>query len=200
LTQERVASTTLVAAIENLRSVPIEAIGFETVDAATNRARGGWGMDFCLAGPGTTERGQGRIQPQEIREFALGGTVDPKAELPLVRLSFVIFDDLSSEGRTTARDEILQSRERQAEDYAFALAALGQAAARPVGEIYPFLMEKRAERAKQLQTAGSGPNFMVIDELIRQAKDSPDRLRANAKRTEARLELERQRLVRHVKR
>jgi hypothetical protein len=197
LTQDRAASTTLVAAIENLRTVPIEAFGFEVVDSDPRRGTSGLTSDFCES-EDKMERGHGRIQPREIREIALGGTVSPTAELPFVRLTLLMFDDLSYEGKAAARDELLRRRERQAEDNAFTIAALGELTARPAAEILPFLVEKRAERARELQAAGGLPGLMAIDHLVQEAKDSPDRLLASVKDRQEYLERQRQRLLRHV--
>lgn len=196
VTQERAASTTLVTAIENLRDVPIEAFKVEIVDPGTNHMTSGLGSDFCVVEPGPTDRQ--RIQPREIREVPLN--VKPDDQVPLVRLAAVIFDDLFVEGRRDARDELFLRREKTAEDYAFAIAALNQAAARPVAELHAFLVEKRAERAKQLQAEGRPRDTQLteMDELIRQAKDSPDRLLANVKTRQERLEHVRKRLVRHL--
>jgi hypothetical protein len=202
VSQQRTASTTFVAAIENLRAVPIEAYGFQVLDAATGRLRSGQSTDFCVVlEPDSAPSAVRRIQPHEIREIPLGVRVDPDAPLPPVRLSFVIFDDLVSEGDPAARDQTFRERESRAADFAFALATLSQAAARPVTEIYSFLVAKRVERAKELQASGRPENSMAsmaIDELIRQAKESPTRMLANAPAMTEYFERVRARLVRHV--
>lgn len=195
LTQDRVASGTLVATIENLRAVPIEAFKLELLRPTGGTS--GLGMDFCDSEP-PQELGRGPIKPGEIREIPRFGTIGLNDALPFVRLSYVIFDDLSYEGEVAGRDEALRKREERATDYAFAAAMLGQVVERPAAEIQTFLMEKRAERARQLQASGRTEMLMLIDELIRQAKDSPDRLLANAKEMKERYERVRQRLLRHV--
>lgn len=198
LTQERAASSMVVAAIENLRNVSIEAFGFEILDPATDRAQSGQTADFCMGEPDSAQRGTARIPPGEIREIPLGLTVTSSDALPPVRLSFVIFDDLSAEGRAAGRDAALRERELRADDLAFALTALGQAVARPGTEMHAFLVEKRAERVRQLLAAGRRDRLMEIDELIRQAKESPDRMLANAKGLQEQFERTRRRLVRHL--
>ena len=200
LTQDRVASSKLVAAIENLRPVPVEAFGLEVVDAGTGRVRSGQRTDFCVVDPDPALSGRHRIQPHEIREMPLNLREEANAAPPLLRLSFVIFDDLVAEGNAAARAEVFRERETRAEDFAFAVAALDQAVARPVSEIQTLLIDKRAERTKQLPAPGSRADSMAIDELIRQAKESPDRMLANAKDMKERYERVRQRLVRHVAR
>ena len=199
LKQDRVTSGTVVATIENLRTVPIEAHGLEILDPVTRRPRSGQGADFCNSEP-QPEPGSGPIKPGEIREIPLLIPVGPDEALPPVRLAYVIFDDLSYEGAVAPREEALRRREERAADYAFAASVLGQAAGRPASEIQTFLMQKRAERARQLQTAGRRENLMEIDELIRQAKESPDRLLANATYMQERFERQRDRLVRHLAR
>jgi hypothetical protein len=59
-------------------------------------------------------------------------------------------------------------------------------------------MQKRVERARQLQTSGRRDNLMLIDDLLRQAQESPDRLLANAKYMQERFERQRERFVRHL--
>ena len=198
LTQDRVASGTLVATIENRRAVPIEAFGLEVLAAVTGRGSSMRGMDFC--GVEAPEPGRGAIKPHETREIPLYVTVGPNDALPQVRLPYVLFDDLVFEGQAAARVEVLQRREQRAADYAFASAVLGEAAGRPAGEILAFLMEKRAERARQLQAEGRPEFLMVIDELIRQAKESPDGFVARAKQMQEHFDLQRQRFVRHLAR
>ena len=196
LTQDRVASATLVATIENLRTVPLEALGLEVLAAATGRGSSMQGMDF--GGVETPEPGHGAIKPREKREIPLYVTVGPNDALPQVRLSYVMFDDLVLEGQAAARVEVLKRREERAADYAFASAVLGEVPGRPVGEIMAFLMEKRAERARQLQSQGRSEFLAVIDELIRQAKESPARLLANAKQIQESYERQRERFMRHL--
>jgi len=199
LTQERVTSGTLVATIENLRTVPIEAYGLELLDPVTRRPRSGRGSDFCNTEL-SVESGTGPIKPGEIREIPLLIPAGPDEPLPPVRLSYVIFDDLLYEGAVAPREEALRRREERAADHAFAVSVLGQVGGRPASEVQTFLIERRAERARQLQTNGGREVLMLIDELIRQAKESPDRLLANAKVMQERFERQRQRLVRHLAR
>jgi hypothetical protein len=201
LSQERAPSKSYAAAIENLRDVPIEAFGLELVDAGTNRQRSGLTSDL---GPGqrpgesVSPRG-GPIQPREVREVPL---LNADGAAPLVRLAFVIFDDASSEGRAAPRDELLDRRQKRAANLAFAIAALGQAAGRPAGEVEAFLLQKRAERARQLLAEGASGSLqlMEIDELIRQAKESPERLVTNAKARQEELERQRAWYARPVRR
>jgi hypothetical protein len=100
--QEQGTTTTYVAAIENLRGAPIEAMGFEVLEPGSSRVQGGQTSDFC---------GGGGIQPKEIREMSFGSRVDPNA-LPVVRLTFLLFGDLSFEGSMVHRDELLRHREK----------------------------------------------------------------------------------------
>lgn len=193
--QEMVKTTTFVAAIENLRDVAIEAVGFEALEQGSDRTRSGRRFDFCLA----AEQGRrpGRIQPKEIREELFGMDVNPDKPLPVVRLSFVLFDDLSFEGATHYRDELFRSREMQAEDYASGIAVLRQVATVKASEVDAFLTAKRTERARQLQADGRRGDLLILDNLIRHAKQSPEQFLAGARDMLEGYERAHQRLLRH---
>jgi hypothetical protein len=196
--QHRTGTTAYVASVENLRNVEIEAFGFELVDAVSARPTSAQRHDFCLAEP--EGRGDGRLAPYETREFQLGVTPDPNEPLPLIRITFVLYDDLSFEGRAADRDDLLRDREGRADDYAFALAALAKAAALPPDQAPAFLAAKRAERARQLQTEGRNGDLYTLDDLIRQANASPERIGQIAQSMHEVLERQRSRLVRHLTR
>jgi hypothetical protein len=186
--QEQVEATTFMAAVENVGGRAIEALGFEEVDGVTNRPRGGQTADFC-----GSER---LIHPKEIKEFFFGSEVNPNAP-PVVRLTFVLFDDLSFEGSISARDGVLRHRETQADDYAYAIAVVRESAGVPPGELERFLVAKQAERARQLQSEGRRSDPYLIDQLLREAKGSPERFVAGAKVRAEHMEQQRQRLLRH---
>jgi hypothetical protein len=196
--QHRTGTTAYVASVENLRNMQIEAFGFELVDPVSGRPTSAQSHDFCLAEP--EGRGDGRLAPYETRDFQLSATPDPNAPLPLIRFAFVLYDDLSFEGRAAERDELLRDREGRADDYAFALAALAKAAALPPDEAPAFLAAKRAERARQLQTAGRRGDLYTLDDLIRQANASPERIGQIAQSMHDVLERQRSRLLRHLTR
>jgi hypothetical protein len=193
--QELAKTSTFVAAIENLRDVPIEAVGFEVLEQGSNRRPSSRRFDYCLA----AEQGRrpGRIQPKEIREEAFGMDANPDKPLPGVRLSYVLFDDLSFEGATDYRDELFRSREVQADDYASGIAALRQIATVKASEVDAFLTSKRAERARQLQTEGRRGDLLILDNLIRNAKQSTAQFLTGAKARLESLERAHQRLIRH---
>lgn len=195
--QEQGRTTAYDAAIENLRGVPIEALGFEILEQGTGRARSGRRMDFCAIDAASHPNRGGRIQPREIREERTGIDVNPDQPLPVIRLTFILFDDLSFEGAPHYRDELFEDRERQADDYAAGIAALAAVATLPPSHVEAFLAAKRAERARQLQSAGVRGDVSVLDNLIRNAKTSPEQLVASAKDRGAMLERVRQRLLRH---
>jgi hypothetical protein len=186
--QEQSVTTSFVAAIENLQGKAIEAVGFEDYDLVTDRPRGGQSADFCV--------GDQQIQPKEIREMFFSGGANPGAPPP-VRLTFVLFDDLSFEGSTAARDELLRHRETRADEYAHAIAVVRQIAAVAPEQVEAFVVAKRAERAKQLQSEGRRGDMSMLDDLLRDAKGYPDRLVASAKVKAESLERQRQRLLRH---
>jgi hypothetical protein len=186
--QEQAKATTYVAAIENLRGKAIEAVGFEDYDPATNRPRGGQSADFVV--------GDLQIHPKEIREMFFSAGANPGA-LPPVRLTFVLFDDLSFEGSMAARDEVLRHRETQADEYAHAIALAKQIATLPPEQVEAFLVAKRAERAKQLLSEGRRGETHMLEQFLREAKDAPERFVAGAKGRAESLERQRQRLLRH---
>lgn len=187
--QEQVETTTYDVAIQNLRGVPIEAVGFETFDPATNRPKSGQTSDFW-------EARELMIQPKEIREFPFRSDVNPNAP-PALRVSFVLFEDLTFEGSTEARDQLLRRRESQADDYAYAIAVVKQTATLPPGEVEAFLVAKRAERAKQLASEGRRGDTHMIEQLLREVRTAPDRFVAGAKARADHMERQRQRLLRH---
>jgi hypothetical protein len=197
LTWERSAPTEFVATIENLRDVPIEAFELTLVDRVSNRGLLGQGMDFCLSEPLPAERGSGRIQPHEVREELLGSSPDGA----VLRLYYVLFDDLSFEGSSEGRDQLLRRREATAADYAFAIDVIAKASVMPPDEARAFVAEKRAEYVSLPRTKdGMAREAHNLDDYLRQLADDPDRAAAGAKRFQDRLERQRQRLVRHLAR
>lgn len=186
--QTHVGTTSFMVAIENLGRKAIEAMGFEILDPATKRPRGGQTADFC-----GTDR---LIQPKEIREFFPGTDVNPDTP-PVVRMTFVLYDDLSFEGSTEARDELLRRREIQADEYAHAIATVKHAAALPPEQVEGFLRTRRAERAKQLMSEGRRGETHVLEQLLREARATPGHFLAGASARAESLERAHQRLLRH---
>lgn len=196
VSSQRAVMTEFVASVKNLREVPIEAVGIEVFEPGDERPDFGQSSDYCGAAP---TRGSGPIAPGESREFRLGSRVRNKSRLPVVRIAFVIFDDLVFEGSRAPRDRLLRSRERQADNIGFANAVRSEAAAKPAGEVLAFLVAKRAERATQLQAQGREGDLRLLDDLVEQAKVSPERLREPAEVMQS-LERQRQQLLRHLTR
>lgn len=145
---ERLAQLTYSALIVNRRPVPIEAFGLEEIAPYETRVLRAHRMDFALADPATPRPGVGRIAPGEEREVRLQAQTQAESvKAPVVRLSFVLYEDLSFEGRQDARNELFAAREKTAEAVAAALEAVRQAAALPDGQAIPFLERRRAEWA-----------------------------------------------------
>lgn len=167
---ERLAQQTYSASIVNRRTVAIEAFGFEEMVPYETRVLRAQRMDFALADPATPPPGLGRIAPGEEREVRLQAQTQAESvRPPVVRLSFVLFDDLRFEGRVEARDELFREREKTAQAIAAALEAVRQALALPPGEAIPFLERRRAEwsvsrsyDAHLLQDLLSGPGNSTI--------------------------------------
>lgn len=199
VSSQRATLTEFVTSVKNFREVSIEAFGIEMFEPGETRPRGGVSTDFCPIDPSAPGRGNGLIAPGESRELRFGTPVRDSARLPIVRMAFVMFDDLVFEGPAARRDTLLLSRERQADGIAFANAVRAEAAARPAGEALAFLDKKRAERITQLYEQGREPDVRLLDDLINEAKVSPERLRENVAVVKE-LERQRQRLLRHLKR
>ncbi len=118
----------------------------------------------------------------------------------ILRLSFVLFDDLSFEGLPDQRDQLFRDREATASDYAFAIDVISRASVLPPEESLAFVTAQRDGRALGPRVGGRPPNGSVIDEFIRQLKESPVRAAANAKGFLGHIEGQRQRLIRHLPR
>ena len=131
-----------------------------------------------------------------MREVRLGSP-PPGAVL---RLSYVMFDDLSFEGLPAERDRLLERREAQAADYAFAIDVISKASAMPPSEARAFVAAKRAETISLPRTKEGSRERQRPRRVHRQLTESPDRAAAGAKEFQDRLERQRQRLVRHLAR
>lgn len=199
VSSDRIVRDEYVASIVNRRDVPIEAVGFEIVPAGEERPSSGQSSDFCLAdvevGPGSS----GRIAAGNTREFPVSTAITDASQLPTLRLTFVLFDDLSFEGSVAERDRLFQRREHQADDLAFAHRIRTELAALPADAVHAFLVEKRTERTKQLLAQGRRPDVRSLDEMIEQARRSPEGLRQTDSATIERVEAQRQRLLRHAR-
>ena len=196
LSSKRAALTEYVAVVKNLRDVPIEAVGLEILEPGGGRS--GQTADYCTSDRAAAGGG-GRISPGESREFRLNANIRGDGPLPTLRISFVMFDDLVYEGERAKRDALFRAREQQADDIAFANTARAEAMTRPGRDALAFLVAKRTERDVAIQAQGRQPSLGLLDDLIEQARKSPDSLREN---TAVAQELERQReqLLRHLKR
>jgi hypothetical protein len=187
--------TDFVASVKNLRNVPIEAIGLEFIEPGATRPTSGRMSDYCTV-PAVSPTG--RIAPGEAREFRLNRQYRDGSRLPTVRISVVLFDDLTFEGSAARRDELWRTRERQAEEVTFAMAVRTEAAKKRDEDVLAFLIARRADRAKDLHAQGRARNLHVLDRLIEAARISPERVRDAA--ALERLEVERRALLRHVRR
>jgi hypothetical protein len=192
---ERVTITGFVAAVENVGSQPIEAFSFTLVEPG-GRGGSGQAADYCTVDvqPGT---GHGPIASGEVREITLSSRISQGEPLPSISLKYVLFSDLSFEGPLSERDALLRSREGRAAGVAAALAALEEVAARP-GQAEAILTARRLRRAQQAQQDGTSTDLYLFDEMIRQAKRSLPEFVASIQGRRARLERERQQLLRHT--
>jgi hypothetical protein len=184
--------------IENLRDVSIEAYSVWSVDPATGRDVSGMLQDLCSSDPSTDPRypGRGRIQPYERRD--LHQHYGPA--VPVVRLKYVMFDDLVFEGDAGDRERLLRDREQLADEYAFALATLAEAVKKPPAELEPFLIARRQERLSQQVRDGKMPvPWSPAEQFVRTIRQSsPEQFLADADATRKRLDDARRRLTRHL--
>jgi hypothetical protein len=193
-------STSYSIVIENLRDVPIDAFGLENFDPANGRPKGGSWTDFCVTDPAEPGPRNERIPPHQKRD--LGAKFGPGPVVPLVKLSFVMFEDLQFEGDGARRGELLRARETRAEDAAFALATLDDASAKPASELEGFFVARREAALKQRRRQGIAlPLEQTIEHfLLTIRSSSAERFLAEIPATRARLEGQIARLRRHLSR
>ena len=190
LVQEPV--TTVVATIENLRDVPIEAYEFATYDSPVPTSRASLRRsDSCVAidGPGD------RIQPREVRSIPLGD----RSVTPTGRLTMVLYDDLVFEGSIERRDDLLKSREKEADAYAYWIAALADARTKPPATLREFLALKRRDWIAE-HPEGRVSVAQHVFEVTNRTDSRPELLVQSLDAIRARMERVRQALTRHLKR
>jgi hypothetical protein len=190
--------TQYVVAISNLRDSAIEAVAFDHYLSSSDRPSGGQAMDFCTTDPAARD-GRGRIARGETREFPFSRETAASATPPRVRLRYVLFDDLSFEGRGADRDELFRRREELADDMAYANGVRAELAKVPDGDLQKFLEKKKTERVAYLLSLKRFPSVYALDRVIEDAARSPARLRETAAAAIAREEEQRLRLRRHVR-
>jgi hypothetical protein len=190
---EPAASTDLVLRIENVRDVPIEAWRVDSED------RGGQSSQWTDACGSRSSDPHGSIQPHEVREESFSRRIANGEPLPVVKLGFVLFEDLSFEGSQAEVDRLFRGREQRADDLAFWIQALKEAAAMPIAEAKTFLEAKENDRARQAAAVrrpfGRGEIRDVLDQLER----APERFAAYVELKQKRMEEARTVLLRHLK-
>jgi hypothetical protein len=185
----------LYALIENLRDVPIEAVALGKYAApGDNRLVAGRTEDFCgvlESGPGNT-----RIAPGETRELSLSWNRTPDGTPPTVELRMVMFDDLRWEGSASERESVLRQRERRADQIAYWIAALTDAAAQ-TPEKARALLEARKREAITAWTLTGGAHTGDVDQVLERIGHRPEEFAAMATGIASHLAQERARLTRH---
>ncbi len=130
--------------IENLSDKRIEAWGVEDVPSG---GRAG-GLQTTDAGADST--GRRGLQPHDVREEPFGRyRVAPGEPPPVVKMAFIVFDDLTYEGSPQEVRHLLQQREQRAEVLGFWIQALKEASTLPVDQLKTFLTAKEAEIARR---------------------------------------------------
>jgi hypothetical protein len=194
ITSRRELATSYAVVIRNLRDVAIEAVGFELLDPISRRPTSGQGADYCGTVPGTPT---GKIGARESRTFLLHEKFQDVKSLPIPRITYVMFDDLTYEGSSSRRAEILAHREQRADDIAHVLSVRAEAASKPPGELVAFINAKRIERARALAAEGNQSRLRDFDDLILVALRGPNAFRADTPYFQH-LETHRKQLLRHV--
>jgi hypothetical protein len=192
IASERTARTEYTAFVTSRNQSPIEAFGYTVVQG--DRVVSRHITDYCLSNP---LQPHGRIAPGESREVHVGMRVDPRSELPTLRLSFVLYDDLMFEGSREERDDILRSREQQADDLAFVNNLRRELSSVPDDQLQEFLAAKRTERTRTLLASGRRPEQPLLDVFMADAKRAPSHVRDTALLVIPSVDEQVQRLLRH---
>jgi hypothetical protein len=200
ITSTRTTTGQLYGVVENLRDVSIEAVGIARYNALSEKLESGVTSDFGEIGDATA--GHGSIQPGERRELALNWNPNPDGSLPNIKLRFVLFGDLKSEGSIGERESLLKARERRAADASYWIPVLKAAAAQPPEQARKYLETKKRERAAALAVtqAGSPGTQQTIDNLLDSSRTADSKFGEVATRIAAELERQRLQLTRHLSR
>lgn len=191
-------TTEATARIENLTDKRIEAWVIQL-----SRSANGSSLireDACFGDPALEETapGRGRIGPREVREVSI--PTDSLAEPIEPRLTMVLFEDLSFEGRVEDRDSLLKFREAAAEDAAYWSEVLQGARDLSHDRVKAYFVAKRSERAARIAVGGRGGSTREADEAIAALERSPQTFAIWLSARQAYLEGLRARLTRHLKR
>lgn len=191
---EAVPSNSYTLILENRRESGIEAFGYDKFEP-TGTPQGTVGEDYYLTDPARPTPGRGRVQPHERRDL-YQQYQDPA---PIVRLSYVMYDDHVFEGDASQREKLLSRREEDADEYPYALATLSEAMTKPPGEIEAFLVGRLAARIKQTQPQGKyHPPTGPIDTMLRAVRLSPEQFLKDAAAMRAKFEQQYQRLTQDI--
>jgi hypothetical protein len=191
---EAVPSKVYSLTLENLRDAGIEAFGYYKFERS-GRPQGGAGEDYYLSDPAKPTPGRGRVQPHEVRDLYQ----QFESPTPIVRLSYVMFDDYVFEGDASEREQLLTRRENEAAEFPAALAALAETIKKPPAEIESFLVERLATRIKQTQVEGRFHSpVSPLDLMVAAVRRSPDQFLKDADATRVKYEQQYQRLTREI--
>ena len=189
---ERTTRTEYSACVTNRYGSPIEALAFGVLQGGTHVTS--QVTDYCLSDP---SRPNGRIAPGETRQLHVAAGVHARSDLPMLRLSLVLYDDLTFEGSPEERDRVLRSREQRADELAFVNEMRRALASVPDDALQEFLAAKRAERTRHLLASGRRPEQMSLDSFMAEVKRFPSQVRDTAPFAIATVEEQIRRLLRH---
>lgn len=184
------------AVVENLRNVPIEALMFVGYGRHDDRNGSRFTTDFC--GAIDFEPGRGRIGPGETREFPLSWVSSADGTRPTVELGLVMFDDLTFEGSAAARESVLRDRDRRADNLAYWIAALTDAATQTPERAHEFLEARKRERVASGSRGDADTTY--VDQVLDRIKRSPAELASVVRDITSLIELQRAQFARHQSR
>jgi hypothetical protein len=184
------------ARLENLTDKVIEAWQVESYTSPTS-GHSFQSVDACGT-PRLDPSRRGRIQPHEVREEPLGGGSARGGRIPVVKLSYIVFDDLAFEGSQSDIDRLFRLREQRADDLAYSIQVLKEAATKPIDEVKAFLQAKQDDRTRQA-AAARRPFFSDLRNAIQEIDRRPDRFATYVEFEVGRMEESRAGLLRHLK-
>jgi hypothetical protein len=185
-----------VVKVRNERAVPLEAWGATIAEARTGRRLRAIGRDTVTELTSDVPAG---VLPGAVIEI---GTYQPDTEVAgglTVYLEFAMWKDLEWQGWDFHQQRTLASRERKAEEYAFFIGPLLEAAALPAPKAVELLRARQQEhRQGPLGRQSSGLQNQLA-EWERVAATKPSTLAEQLKAYAAALERDRTTLLRHRK-
>ena len=164
-----------VIVLKNLRSLPLEAWGYQEFAPGSLRPKGGHSSDAL----GTPSRpGWGPITPGEAREIKTMLPADQDQPASSFAPWFAVWEDLVWQGSASEHASLMERRRQQAEIHAFWIARLKTVSSMAPQSAITSLRAARDERRRS--EAGDRGRLMDgnLETFARTADRTPDQLRA----------------------